>query len=362
MKTRKRITDIIFLSLCSTVMIAMAIGIFILPRTSFSESENRALSPIPSFSLTSFTDGNFFTQLSDFYADNIPFRQQLVQAKAICELSMGKRQNNGVIFSQSGRLTDTCHYDSTSLLEKNLKAISEFCGSTADALCVFVPRSIDLLSPNSEEQQYIRNAVESQLHLSTSLLPLLNIESYYKTDHHLTTEGAYTVYRHICEQLGTAPLSEEYFQLYPQTNTFLGSIYSRSGLLTTTYDTVSIPTRATQGSEVECHDHGCGLDSLYDKAKLDTKDKYSVFLGGNHGVLTVSSTDASRPKLLIVKDSFANAIIPFLAEHFDMTVVDPRYSMSSIGQLIKEQHFDSILILCGIDTLATNGAFERILY
>jgi hypothetical protein len=358
----QHITDTVFLFVCSAVIVAMAIGIFLLPRPSFSEEENRALSPLPTFTTESLISGRFFTSLSSFYSDNIPLRKHLVRAKAVCELSLGKQQNNGVIFSPNGRLTDTCHYKSTELLKKNLDGLSDFCrNAPTNPLCVFVPRSIDVLRPDSEEQKVIRQAVETHIPLSTTLSETLYIDDYYGTDHHVTTEGAYKIYSHICQRLGISPFSEEHFQITPVSHGFLGSIYSRSGLLPTMRDTVSLPM-LNSDLTVACRDTGCPLNSLYDMDKLNTKDKYTVFLGGNHGILTVISANEPKPSLLIIKDSFANALIPFLSEHFDITAVDPRYCMASIQQLMTEQDFDKILILCGIDTLATNGAFERILY
>ena len=47
-------------------------------------------------------------------------------------------------------------------------------------------------------------------------------------------------------------------------------------------------------------------------------------------------------------NSFANAVIPMLARHFDITVRDPRYDTTPVSG-----EYDAALVVCGIDTLAT---------
>ena len=360
--------DILFVSLFAAAVLAVGICIYALPRQGFSEQENRSLADLPSLSASSLGDGSFFTSLSDFYADNIPLRQYLIRGKALCELALGRQQNNGVIFTGDGRQTDTCRYQSTKLLEENLDAICRFSSSQPlDSLCVFVPRSIDLLSEGSEgsegseESRRILRIVADSGAGDTDLTQNLTIDDYYTTDHHLTALGAYKVYRVIAESLGVQPYAVTDFDMELASDSFLGSTYSRSGLLATSYDSVYLPRYAGDTDlTVACCDTGCALNSLYERVRLDTKDKYSVFLGGNHGMLTVTDEGADKPRLLLIKDSFANAVIPFLARHFDLTVIDPRYSNAPLDGLVSSRIYDKTVILCGIDTLATNGAFKRL--
>ena len=73
------------------------------------------------------------------------------------------------------------------------------------------------------------------------------------------------------------------------------------------------------------YDTSTTLKGFYDFSRLDTADKYAVFLGGNYAHATISSS-ANKPSLLLYKDSFANAVIPFLALHFNIDLIDPRYA------------------------------------
>lgn len=368
MTEKDRIIDVLFICLCALLLLSVGICVYALPKKDFSEEENRALADMPNASVSSLVSGEFFEGLSDFYSDNIPLRSQIISVKAVCELSLGKQQNNNVIFCRDGRLVDRCRYNSTDTLNKNLDSIRRFSQEYGNTVCRIVPRSVDVCtmpSPlySSEEARRITDTVKQAGIYDESFVSLLSADSYYKTDHHLTSKGAYMLYRSLADELSFAPYEITDFTVTQVSKDFLGSTYSKAGLIAAAYDTIEL--FRYQGDEdytVFCNDNGCSLCSIYEMSKLSQKDKYQVFLGGNHGLISISSNDgAPKPRLLIIKDSFANAVIPFLARHFDLTVVDPRYCNTSLSNVLDSSFYDCVLFLCGIDTLATNGAFKRIL-
>lgn len=343
--------DLIFVALCAVLVLSLGIGIYILPMKQISEEENRPLANFPVFSTKKLLSGELFEELSDFYSDRIPLRDQMIRAKALCELSLGASENNGVRF-ESNRLVDRCLYDSLNTLEKNMasaKALAERTG----AVCAVVPRSTDIYT-DSEEARAVRSRwVDDTLY---DRLYAACDNAYYKTDHHLDAEGAFAVYEYVMEELGDTPLPKSEFELTRVSDSFFGSVYSKSGLIPLYKDSVSA-WRYDGDTElsVKCLDTGCSLDGLYDVSALEGKDKYLYFLGGNHGTLTVSSPVGERPRLYLIKDSFANAVIPLLARHYDLTVYDPRYAATAPDVPDGAR----IVILCGLDTLATTGNFTK---
>ena len=84
--------------------------------------------------------------------------------------------------------------------------------------------------------------------------------------------------------------------------------------------------------------------NLYDFSKHKTADQYAVFLGGNHARVDISSTK-EKPKMLVIRDSFADCLAPFLAIHYDLTLIDLRYYSDNIQQLLSDENFDRVLIL-----------------
>ena len=347
-KTKNKLADVLTLASAALIVISIGAGVWVLPRPIFSEDENRPLSPAPTLSADALLSGRFFSALSSFYADSVPLRPLLVRAKAVTELSLGKRENNGVLFLEGGALADRCEYADTALLEQNIDLL---CGTHWDAGAA-VPRSIDVCA-DGEYARHVRDAVYSRLYGEELYLALRasaggGERPYYRTDHHLDADGAYILYCHIVRQLGEQPYAKADFERQAVSDSFLGSAYSAGGLLAPRADTLTLMRHEGDLEyEVKCTDPNCSADSIYCFDFLNKKDKYSVLTGGNHPILTVRKSGEQRKTLLLVKDSFANAVVPMLCRHFDLVVYDPRYTSAPLPDC------DMSAFVFGIDTLAT---------
>ena len=88
------------------------------------------------------------------------------------------------------------------------------------------------------------------------------------------------------------------------------------------------------------------------------KDKYAVFLGGNHGHIGIYGEGEGRETLLVIKDSFANSVIPYLAETYNLEVYDLRYFKGNIDKEVSEISPDKILLLYGIESVVTDASIK----
>lgn len=78
-------------------------------------------------------------------------------------------------------------------------------------------------------------------------------------------------------------------------------------------------------------------DSIYDTEALKTADKYNYYFGGNYSSVVVNTDAKTDKKLLIIKDSYANSIVPYLCKDYKMIImVDPRYISSGVTGYIPE--------------------------
>ena len=281
------------LTLCGIFIIAIGSLIFILPQKDFSESENRYLAKMPRFSLSSLLEGNYTKELSSFYSDQFPLRRTATSLYSVCERSLGKRNIGGVILYKEKLV-------SISKKETNHTNIP------IPAVCV-----------KSKYELFAENADELSL--------------YYNTDHHRSTYGAYLLYLEACDALDIEPYPESYFQRQTVCTDFYGTDFFKSLLPRFMVSPDSIELWRYSGDDsvtLTICDTGYSKQGLYDTSKLDTADKYAVFLGGNYAVASVTSSP-DKPTLLLFKDSFANAVVPFLALHFNIDLVDPRYATQS---------------------------------
>ena len=100
---------------------------------------------------------------------------------------------------------------------------------------------------------------------------------------------------------------------------------------------------------------------LYDKSKLSTKDKYAYFFGGNYGEMKIENC-GGEGHLLVIKDSFANCLLPFLLPHYEkVTVIDPRFYVGSVSEIITAEAVTETLLLYGADTFMEEKTVSAIL-
>lgn len=305
MKTNDKIL-IIFYSAFTLIIGAL---IFILPQKSFSQKENRYLTTLSSPTVDSIINGTFSQELSSFYADQIPFRNEATSLYALCEKALGKNEINGVIT-----------YSSQLIARSKNKVLAP---STFDALWI-----------------------ESKYSLFEKSSP--NLSLYYNTDHHRNAKGAYLLYVEACKMLSVPPFEESFFKQETVCDNFFGTAFFRSCLpeFAVTPDTITLYRYASDDStKIAVHDNGKISYGFYDFSKLETSDKYAVFLGGNFSHVSIFSS-ADKPCLLLIKDSFANAVVPLLSLHFNIELIDPRYSSpSQLKSLVSSLSYDHALIL-----------------
>lgn len=360
----KRATDILFLALVCAIILGIGGAIFILTPNNFSERENRPLAQFPTPSLPSLLDGSYFHSLSLFYTDQLPLRESLGEIYSISELALGKRESNRVLL-RDGRLI-TRPEESGEIYRYNLGAINSFLESHPRSVFFCPPESIEVFSslldgvelglldgmpppPNEISEEYLR-VVER---LGADRL-------YYRTDHHWTTDGAFEAYKLLCGLLGEAAYGEEHFEKITVSESFFGSSYRRSSFPRSLISADSIVLYRYSGDESFSVGEQSGF---YRYDQLGSSDEYRVFLGGNcaHASVTLGGA-TERKKMLLIKDSFANSLLAFLALHYDIEMVDPRYASSTlVKELLECEEFDAILILCSKGTLLTDRSFGNIL-
>ena len=83
---------------------------------------------------------------------------------------------------------------------------------------------------------------------------------------------------------------------------------------------------------------------------MDRKDKYAYFFGGNYGEVHIEHTEKNgKGNLLIIKDSFANAFVPFLIEDYDnLYMIDLRYYSGDMTSYIEENQITDVLVLYNV--------------
>lgn len=333
----------------------------------FSESENRVLEERPFFSLHSLLSGQFTSDYESYISDQFAFRDIWVNVKAEADRALGRKDSNGVFLGKDGYLMEQYTSPSDADLEERVRAIQAF-GHAAPGLRKYImlaPTAPALLSNKLPAYAPIGDQ-RSDLDRFRRLLPqdIRFVDAYsalyarreqpifYKTDHHWTTEGAYYAYLELCRQMRIAPQDEASFHIRQVTDEFYGSLYSKSGFRRLQPDRIElyVPKKDSKVT-VSYVEEDRISDSLYETDNLRKKDKYAVFLNGNQALIRIATDGPADKKLLVVKDSYANSLIPFLTKHFgEIHVVDLRYYGAPLLKLIQEHQIQDMLILYNVKT------------
>ena len=333
----------------------------------FSEAENRRLEQAPRLSTPQVIDGRFTAKNEKYISDQFPLRDFWIGVKSSGEKVLGKKENNGVYLGKDGYLMEKFEKPSEGDLKSKVDEINSMISNmeNVNKYFILVPNSVKILedklpayAPNANELVYI-DRVKSSLDNNIKFIDVYETlysnrdkYIYYKTDHHWTTKGAYLAYEKFMEGMGMSPHGEDYFDIRNVTDSFYGSLYSKSGFRGLDSDSIElyIP-KQDEGVIVEYIDEGKDSSSIYNMDNLRRKDKYTVFLDGNHPLIRINTNTDNRKKLLIIKDSYANSFIPFLTGHFSQIhVVDPRYYDKDINTLIQDHGINNLLIIYNTKT------------
>lgn len=164
---------------------------------------------------------------------------------------------------------------------------------------------------------------------------------YYKTDHHWTTDGAYVVYNELSKIMGLKDIDLSLYNRH-DVGDFYGTYYAKYKGNKVIGDTLSyydIPAKSYIFD-------GKQLEGIYDESKLSEYDKYAMFMYGNPGEGTIESGVCDNGRtLIILKDSYANCLIPFLMCSYEKIIsIDLRYYGGSVKEIIDDNEADILLL------------------
>jgi hypothetical protein len=337
------------------------------PDQIFSEAENRYLATMPSFSFEKLLAGKFTEEYETYVTDQFVFRDQWTNVKTLYELSLQKKDNNGVYFGKDGYLLgkhDEALVDREQL-SKNFLRLSAFLDRCARELgddrvsLLMVPTSsavlkekLPLFATGFDEKEMLdvqKNEMQkgSFVDAFDALFKHRDNDIFYKTDHHWTSLGAYFAYQKWCEAVNMTSLGMEELEKQVLTNEFYGTYYAKANLYTLAPDSIWTYVPKKKAAYLVTYNLGERVrDTLYDLDALKKRDRYTVFLSGNNPLVKIETDIKNGRKILMVKDSFAHTFAPFVVNHFEeVHMIDLRYYNMSISDYMKENGITDVLVL-----------------
>ncbi|MEE3314242.1 MAG: DHHW family protein [Treponema sp.] len=346
------------------------------PKKNYSENENRYLEEFPKLSFDSIKDASFMKDSESYVSDHFILRDFFMTVKTVYERMTGRNQVNKIYMCRDGYYIEEYNgLRNTAKIEGAIKRLSEK-STGANIRVMLVPTAVTICddklpatAKNADQLADIKR-IENDLSgiraefvdVSDALRNARSEQIFYKLDHHWTTLGAYTAYRVLAKSFGFEPIERNQFEEKIVSTDFKGSFYSKVNDLLAKPDSIVEFKSQRLSLNVKYPDRKLETDKLTADEYLEKKDKYSYFLNNQNSFVEVHNENAQSPRTLaVVKDSYANCMISFLAEHFStIYVFDTRFYRNKVTDFINENNVSDVLFLYNMHTIDTDTGINTI--
>lgn len=358
-----------------------------LPDRAVSEFENRALAQQPTVTKESLASGEYFKDVETYFTDQFVSRDNWVKNYMKLHLASNKTYVGGYFVTDDNWIfpKPTTQFPQKSLnaSAKSLNDLGKYLGkkntplyyfpmlSKVNALGTMIPSYIPK-GRYEANKQYLFSKLDPKLvHFQDTKKPIVSKysqkqiqEMYLKTDHHWAMKGAFLGYQMMMEEIGKDFSIPKDYQQSQYTYSckkdwlILGSYNRRLNKLvdySTEHPCYYTPKNYSFNDykiyRGPIQNKNMIPFNKYYKAGFKGKEKqldFSYAYALNYGELNfINPKSKNNLKMLLIKDSYANPIIPYIAHHFKQTtVVDPRYSTKQTTyDLLKKESYDLVVIL-----------------
>ena len=202
---------------------------------------------------------------------------------------------------------------------------------------------------------------------------------YFGTDHHWTMRGAYYAYLELCDAMGIEPVDAlndwEYISYTPFQGSYSTGLEGKAEL---TPDTVEAWIPEDTNEQVYWDWDGTlepkGKFNIINDLNVQQQDTghyksiyqhedaagFTTFGGGDWGLVRIDNPNINDGStLLIVKDSYGDAIYPLMVSHYEhVYVIDFRYFDYNIPQFAREYGVDDILFINCLSVTSAQAAAD----
>lgn len=184
---------------------------------------------------------------------------------------------------------------------------------------------------------------------------------YFRTDHHWTADGAYYAYEAFCEAAGMEPIGREAREEVDFEG-FVGSFYKDTGdnpVLKDHPDTVRAyypVSKNTSLTYTTAEGRTNQWAVIWDVSDYGSSMKYSTFIAGDNPYTVIKNDDLEEgPRCVVVKESFGNAMVPFLVDHYSrIYVIDYRYWKGDLTDFTAEKGADDLIFLNNLSMIRSD--------
>ncbi len=364
------------------IMMALCGILILLPADTDSVlMENREPAAMPDASLGNIFFGDFCQDFESYLSDNVGYRGELIGISnkfsglkgmdsygkiinANADLGTGDTSNEKLLLLTDDRVMEV-FAEKPESREKYIGMVNHYASKLPGDIRLYsmvIPTQIEFADEKyeglSDSQLETINAIYSGVDKRVTAVDVYSVLEehkeeyiYFRTDHHWTTLGAYYAYEQFAAAAGldSADISE--FE-EKGAEGFLGFLYNQAQAtsLENQPDTIYYYSKGEPlFFEAKAWENG-GVVGYKGKTLVlpgtGEAPKYTIFMNGDHPLLDMQTGIENGRIVLVVKDSYANAFMPWLAHSFERIVaVDPRSFGGDISEVIAEYNVTDVLLM-----------------
>ena len=184
----------------------------------------------------------------------------------------------------------------------------------------------------------------------SQILPKVQDYLYFRTDHHWTARGAHRAYIAFGQVAGFEAIPLEQFETGIVPGDFLGSLYryTKSSKLKNDPDFVEyfLPKVTSEGIAFQNTAMTEGYKIQAVRTEVSSTNKYLAFIQGDNPLVRFQTSLKNGRKVVVLKESFGNALVPFLLNHYEeVYVIDPRSLTADLPGFIQANGIQDVLII-----------------
>lgn len=323
-----------------------------------SYSERRKLETFPKISIEDIMDTSFQNDFDKYALDQFIFRDNFRSLKANINYNVfNKLDNNGIYVVDD--------YIFKSEYPTNIKSINNFIDKINEVNNYLTEdnRAYHAIIPDKNyylDSKYYLNIDYDLLYEKAKninykyieLRDVLKLDDYYKTDTHWRQENLDKVVNVLSENMNFKVES-----LYKENkySPFYGVYYGQAALNKGYDELIYLTNDTILNSDITYYGND-KISGVYPIEKLQSMDKYDIFLGGASPYIEIKNpSNESGRELVIFRDSFASSLTPLLIEAYSkITLIDLRYISSDIYLDLIDFNNQDVLFL--YSTLIVNNS------
>ena len=345
-----------------------------------TNGENRALATPPPFNRNTVRSGEFMTGAEAYVNDHIAYRNELINISQQIDTYRGIASPAGTIIRAGVDMGTGAQQVSDILVENGIvtemfkmdyQTADRFAAAInayADALdgvnmyVGVIPTQLEFADPiyaNLEDSQsaaieYIYGQLNddiTRIDMRAALGNHTDEYIYFRTDHHWTMLGAYYGYLALCDAAGMDAVDISDYGVHEKTDFhgYLSDFVSDKSLLDNpdVLEWYDVDPSGKITNSMRAYEKDGSWHTYHTPIFYTERNDYDFFLGADHPFAVYKNSELTNGKtILVISDSFINALAPWLMKTYSTVVlINPRSYYSTLAAAEEEFKPDDALVL-----------------